>query len=121
MFHFRLSKALSKRVKFVIQCHIQHQQVAGVTLLTALDVNAPTEDKSEDRKGKHHEEPERAPDQLPKEHAKILSWELNAKVGKEAYYSTWMLRIRIPEQFFEHSYTIPHSLYGKFGEKKENI
>jgi hypothetical protein len=48
-----------------------------------LNVQAPTEDKTDDVKGSFNEELERVFDKFPKYHMKILLLDFDAKVGRE--------------------------------------
>jgi exonuclease III len=80
--HKRIISAV-KRVDFVsdrmsyiiIRCRWCH--------VIALNVHAPTEDKTDDVKDSFCEELERAFDKFPKYHTKILLGDFNAKVGRE--------------------------------------
>jgi endonuclease/exonuclease/phosphatase family metal-dependent hydrolase len=80
--HKRIISAV-KRVEFVSDrmsyiilrgrwCHI-----------IVLNVQAPTEDKTDDVKGSFYEEMERVFDKFNKYHIKILVGEFNAKIGRE--------------------------------------
>jgi hypothetical protein len=51
--------------------------------IIALNVNAPTEDKTDDVRDSFYEELERVFDKFPKYHMKILLGDFSAKVGRE--------------------------------------
>jgi exonuclease III len=51
--------------------------------IIALNVHAPTEDKTDDVKDSFYEELEHVFDKFPKYHTKILLGDINAKVGRE--------------------------------------
>jgi hypothetical protein len=51
--------------------------------ITALNINAPTEDKTDDMKESFYDDLERVLDTFPKYHMKILLADFNAKVGRE--------------------------------------
>jgi hypothetical protein len=51
--------------------------------IIVLNVNAPTEDKTDDVKGSFYEELERVFDKFPKYYTKIRLGDFNAKVGRE--------------------------------------
>jgi hypothetical protein len=67
---------VSDRMSYIILrgcwCHI-----------IVLNVNAPTEDKTDDLKGNFYEELERVFNKFPKYHMKIMLGDFNAKVGRE--------------------------------------
>jgi hypothetical protein len=59
--------------------------------IIALNVHAPTEDKTDNVKDSFYEESERVFDIFPKYHMKILLGDFNAKVGREDIFkqTTW--------------------------------
>jgi hypothetical protein len=54
-------------------------------LIIILNVHAPTEDKTDDVKDSFYKELERAFDNFPKYHMKILLGDFIAKAGKEGF------------------------------------
>jgi hypothetical protein len=53
--------------------------------IIVLNVHAPTEDKSDDMKGRFYEEFKRVFGKFPKYHMKILLWDFNAKVDRKHF------------------------------------
>jgi len=51
--------------------------------IIALNMHAPSEEKSDDSKDSFYEELEQVSDNFPKYHMKILLGDFNAKVGRE--------------------------------------
>jgi hypothetical protein len=51
--------------------------------IVVLNVHAPTEDKTDEVKGRFYEELEHVFDKFPKYHTKILLGDFNARIGRE--------------------------------------
>jgi hypothetical protein len=85
--HKRITSAL-KRIEFV------NDRMSYIILrgrwfhIIALNIHAPTEDKTDDVKHTFYEELERIFDKLHKFHTKIVLRDLNAKVGREDIFKS---------------------------------
>jgi hypothetical protein len=57
------------------------------SIIIVLNIQAPTDDKSDDMKDSFYDEPECVSDQFPKYHVKIWLGDLNAKVWKDDIFN----------------------------------
>jgi hypothetical protein len=62
--------------------------------IIVINIHAPTEDKTDDLKGKFYQKLECVFDRFPKYHMKILLEDLNAKVGRKGILN-WQLGIKV--------------------------
>jgi hypothetical protein len=85
-----------KRVEFVGD-RMPYIILRGRCYTTVLNVHAPTEDKTDDMKGRFYEELECVFDKYYKNHTQIVLGYFNAKVGREDMFKPTVENERIHE------------------------
>ena len=85
--HQRIASAV-RRVEFVSD-RMSYIVLRGQCCNIVLNVQAPSEEKSDSSKGSYYEEIEQVFDHFPKYDMKILLGDFNAKVGREYFQADY--------------------------------